>query len=245
MRPFARHYDAIYSDKNYDGDIEVLLNLTNRKSLGSCKILEIGAGTGSHTIRLARLCSRLFALEIDTDFADVARPKTTEHPNVQLLTTPVERLQETSFDGAVAFFNVLNYVAPPQMPAFLAGISSRLKTGGFFITDLWNADAVIADPPRPEVRRKQIGSTAVTQSISPLLDARQKTVQLDYEVVIRTANSQETFAETIKMHLWSLRELKAMLSEVGLDQVDFRDRRQPSSQATDLSWQVWMHATKQ
>lgn len=244
MRPFARHYDAVYSDKNYDGDIEVLLDLSKHKSLDSSKILEIGAGTGSHTIRLARLCSRLIALEIDTEFADVARQKTTKHPNVQLLTTPVEQLRETSFDGAVAFFNVLNYIAPSQMPTFLAGVSTRLKTGAFFIADLWNAEAVLADPPHPEVREKQIGSTAVSQSISPLLNARQKTVRLDYDVVIRTANSQETFAETIKMHLWNLQELTAMLSEVGFAQVEFRDRRQPASQATDLSWQVWMHATK-
>jgi SAM-dependent methyltransferase len=244
VRPFARYYDAIYSDKDYDRDIEVLALLSNGTDLGSSKILEIGAGTGSHTVRLAGLCSQVTALEIDTEFAELARQKTTEHPTVQLLTTPVERLQETSFDGAVAFFNVLNYITPPNMSTFLAGISTRLKTGGFFITDLWNAEAVLADPPRPEVRKKQVGSTAVTQSIAPHLDPGKKTVQLDYDVTISIGARQETFSEAIQMHLWDLRELTAMLREAGLTEVTFWDRRQPSRQATSSSWHVWMHTTK-
>lgn len=147
MRPFARHYDAVYSDKDYEADTGVLAQLLGRMDRQNSRLLEIGAGTGNHTLLLARQFRSITALEIDGDFAEVARLKTSGCPNVTILTTPVESLEETAFEGVAAFFNVFNYVSPSQMPSFLAAISERLKPNGRIVTDLWNGKAVLADPP--------------------------------------------------------------------------------------------------
>ncbi len=245
MRPFARHYDAVYSDKKYETDIGILTHLLGQLDRENSKLLEIGAGTGNHTLLLASLFSRITALEIDSDFADVARLKTSACSNVKVLTTPVESLEENAFDGIAAFFNVLNYISPSQMQAFLAAISARLKPGSHFVTDLWNGKAVLADPPRPETRTKKAGGTRVSQTITPFLDTADNSVRLDYEITVNTSDqATETFTESIRMHLWRLDELADMLNAAGLSQVRFWDRSHFPAPATDGSWHVWMSAIK-
>lgn len=245
MRPFARHYDAVYSDKDYEADIGVLVQLLGRMDRQNSSLLEIGAGTGNHTLLLAPHFRSITALEIDGDFADVARLKTSGCPNVTILKTPVESLQEEAFDGVAAFFNVFNYVPRSQMPSFLAAISARLKPDGRIVTDLWNGKAVLADPPRPETRTKKAGATVVSQAISPFLDTADRSVRLDYEISVSiTGKPTEAFSESLQMHLWSLDELAEMLGAAGLSQVQFWDRRLYPAPATDASWHVWMSAKK-
>lgn len=244
MRPFARHYDAVYADKDYDSDIAVLTALCGSANSSSETLLEIGAGTGSHTVRLAPLFNKVTAIEIDREFAEVARLKTAGCLNVRFTTTPVEDIQESEFTGVAAFFNVLNYIPPTQMRPFLAATSARLRVGGWFLTDLWNGKAVLADPPRPETRLKQAGPAVISQSITPALDTHANTVTLDYGVTITDGGSKETFSESLKMHVWKLDELVDLLAEVGLSQVQFWDRRRFPAPATDDSWQVWLRAIK-
>lgn len=244
MRPFARHYDAVYSDKNYDSDIAVLTTLCGSANSRNEMLLEIGAGTGSHTVRLAPLFGEVTAIEIDRDFAEIARLKASRCSNVRLTTTPVEDIQESGFDGVAAFFNVLNYISPAQMKPFLAATSARLRVGGWFLTDLWNGIAVLADPPRPETRHKRSGSAVISQSITPALDIHANTVTLDYGVTITDGESKVAFSESLKMYIWKLDELVDLLAEVGLSQVQLWDRRLFPAPATADSWQVWMRAIK-
>lgn len=244
MRPFARHYDTVYSDKDYGSDIAVLKALCGPANAVGEALLEIGAGTGSHTVRLASLFASVTAIEIDKEFAEVARLKVSNCSNVRLTTTPVAEIEGT-FQGVAAFFNVLNYISPTQMRPFLAAISARLQVGGWFLTDLWNGKAVLADPPRPETRLKQAGETVISQSITPTLNADANTVTLDYGVTITKGQSVEAFSERLKMYVWNLDELVDMLAEAGLAQVQFWDRRLFPAPATEGSWQVWLRAIKQ
>src|SRR5262245_55263274 len=128
VRPFARHYDSIYSDKDYESDITVLTTLCG-EGLGARHLLEIGAGTGNHTIRLARLVQRLVSIEIDPDFAEVAQLKirNAASTNIDFKAVPIENLPYSDFDGAAAFFNVLNYIAPGRRQSFVEALAARLK----------------------------------------------------------------------------------------------------------------------
>jgi len=234
----------VYSDKNYDAEIRVLTQLLDHADLKHAKLLEIGAGTGNHTVRLASLFGEVVALEIDRDFADLARLKTSACSNVRVQTTRVEDLDERAFDGVAAFFNVLNYISPLHIQGFLAAISARLKSGSWFVTDLWNGRAVMEAPPRRETRLKQRGSTEVSQTITPFLDIAENTVRLDYDITVTQSEKVESFTESLRMHLWRSDELTAMLNNVGLCQVQFWDRRQFPAPASDASWHVWMRAIK-
>lgn len=246
MRPFARHYDAIYADKDYDSDIAVLSTLCDGKDLSASRMLEIGAGTASHTVRLASRVKELVSVEIDLDFAALARRKVeaAAHANVALSSSPLEQLADGEFDGAAAFFHVLNYIAPRDRLPFLKALSARLAPGAWFVTDMWNGDAVMRDPPRCETRNKTFGSMTIQQKITPTVDVAAREVTLGYAIDVHQGGTMERFAEELKLYIWALGDLKEMLVEAGFSDVQFWDwRRFPEPAAPD-SWRVWMRAIR-
>lgn len=246
MRPFARHYDAIYADKDYDSDISVLSALCGADGLPATRVLEIGAGTGSHTIRLAPRVKELVSVEIDLDFATLARRKieAADLVNVQFSSFPLDQLPEGGFDGVAAFFHVLNYIDPDDLLPFLKAMSARLVPGAWLVTDMWNGDAVMRDPPRCETRNKTVGTTTIQQKITPAFDAAAGIVTVNYEIDVDHDGSIERFAEALKLHIWPLSDLEGMLGEAGFSEIQFWDWRQFPAPANGLSWRVWMRAIR-
>jgi SAM-dependent methyltransferase len=246
VRPFARHYDSIYADKDYDSDIGVLSALCGSKQLSTSRVLEIGAGTASHTVLLASRAKELVSVEIDLDFATLARQKVeaAAHTNVKLSNRPLGQLADGGFDGAAAFFHVLNYIAPDDRLVFLKALSARLVPGAWFVTDMWNGDVVMREPPRRETRDKTFGTTTIRQKIVPTIDARARTVTLGYEIDVRQGGTNERFAEELKLYIWPMSDLEKMLVEAGFTDVQFWDWRRFPAPATDDSWRVWMRAIR-
>lgn len=246
VRPFAQHYDTIYADKDYGSDIAVLSTLCGDRSLGGSRILEIGAGTGSHSVLMAPLVKELVSVEIDSDFAVLAQEKinAAASTNARLTVGPIERLTDDKFDGAAAFFHVLNYIAPEDRLSFLTALAARLVPGAWFITDLWNGDAVRRDPPRHETRNKTDGTLAIRQAITPTFDPASGKVTLGYEIDIRDGGSIERFAEELKLYIWPSDELTEALGKAGFSDVEFWDfRRFPAPVGPD-SWRMWMRAIR-
>lgn len=245
VRPFVRHYDSIYADKDYDSDIAVLKTFCGA-SLGGQRILEVGSGTANHTIRLASLVREIVGIDVDVDFGKLARRKLdlAGTANVVLKVLPLEQLDDGDFDGAVALFNVLNYLAPNLRAPFAEALAARLKPGAWFLADLWNGDVVLADPPLHETRHKANGSTRIRQDITPRLDAHAGTLALRYEIDVEQGADVEHFSEQLLMHVWPLSDVERTFRVAGFDDIDFRDRRRFPAKIAGDSWHAWMHAKK-
>jgi cyclopropane fatty-acyl-phospholipid synthase-like methyltransferase len=72
---------------------------------GNGRILEIGAGTGKATRRLAERGFGITALELGAGLADVARGKLADFTNVRVVTADFEAWEpvEAGFDSIVSF----------------------------------------------------------------------------------------------------------------------------------------------
>jgi SAM-dependent methyltransferase len=245
-RPFVQYYDVIYGDKDYDKDIETFAALAGVSTVAGKKVIEIGAGTGNHTFRLALKVGELVSVEIDTDFAEVLRSKLADgtQRNVSIFDCPIEALPEMGFDAAVAFFHVLNYIGQEHMESFLGGLAKRLKPGAHFIADVWNGAAAMLDPPREEVRRKTIGTTHVVQRIQPSIDIVRRTVTLNYEIDIGTEGQMNKLTERIQLYLWHREELERALHQAGFSDVTFWDYRLYPVHARAESWRLWLRAIR-
>lgn len=245
VRPFVRHYDSIYADKDYDSDIAVLKAFCGTSFEGQ-RILEVGSGTANHTIRLAPLAREIVGIDIDLEFGQLARRKVdlAGIGNVVLRNLPLDQLDDGDFDGAVALFNVLNYLAPDVRAQFAEALAARLKPGAWFLADLWNGDVVLGDPPLHETRHKVNGSTRIRQDITPRLDADAGTLELRYEIEIEQGADVEYFSERLLMYVWPLADVERTFRAAGFDAVDFRDRRRFPAKIAGDSWHVWLHAKK-
>lgn len=245
-RPFAAHYDLIYADKDYGRDIAAFAALAGAENLPAMRVLEIGAGTGNQSLRLAESVRELVAVEIDPDFFDVLAAKVAARgpANLTLERDPVERLGPEQFDAAAAFFHVLNYVEPGRMPGFLAALAARLKAGAPLIADLWNGIAALDDPPRAERREKRAGEARVIQEIVPALDRDTRRVTLDYAIEIDDRGRKVRFHETLRLYLWLQEEIASLLAAAGFHKITFHDYARFPMPATKQSWRIWLHATR-
>lgn len=237
-RPFVANYDEIYVDKDYGKDIRDFVAMSGAGS--ASRVLEIGAGTGNQTLRLAALAASVTAVEIDADFAAAAARKLASVPNVELHRGPLDSLAASGFDAAAAFFHVLNYVA--DLPAFAAAVAARLQPGAPFIADVWNVDAVERDPPRPETRVKPIRGGEVRQTIEPTLDLPGKRVRLHYDITLARDGNETRFSEDLDLLLWDRRDLERAFTERGFRSVEFWDYRKFPAPARDTSWRLWLRA---
>ena len=243
-RPFAIHYDLLYADKNYAGDIKVLARLAAPQSIADSRVLEIGAGTGNHTARLTKLAKSVLSIEIDPDFADVLETKMrVDWPvNLRFERRPIAEIDEHGFDVAVALFHVLNYIGPNDLSDFCASVAARLRPGGIFIADTWNGIAALRDPPRREVRRKQAAGKQILQRMEPYFQPSDRRLWLDYTIEISDENSAQSFGERLSLYLWSPEELEAALRHAGFATVRVWDYRAFPEPARPDSWQLWVMA---
>jgi SAM-dependent methyltransferase len=246
VRPFAKHYDLVYADKNYGKDIADFAEIAGADRLRNMRVLEIGAGTGNQSLRLAHIVRDLVAVEIDQDFYELlaAKVSASELPGIRPERRPIGELPPEPFDAAVAFFHVLNYVDPADMPAFLSALAARMKPGAPLVADLWNGVAALGDPPKPEMREKQPGSARVLQRIAPRLDPRTRRLTLDYEIDIDEGGSRAHFRETLELYLWLQEEIAVLLAQAGFHKIAFYDYARFPMPATDRSWRVWLHAAR-
>lgn len=245
-RPFAKHYDLVYADKDYDKDIADFAQLVGADRLRNMRVLEVGAGTGNQSLRLAGMVRELVAVEIDPDFFELLAGKVSSSDmlGIRLERRPIGDLPLEPFDAAAAFFHVLNYVGPADMPAFLSALAERLKTDAPLVADLWNGAAALADPPMSEVREKRPGSARVLQRIVPKLDHQTRRLTLAYEIDIQDGDSQTRFHETLELYLWLREEIAALLADAGFRKIAFYDYARFPMPATDRSWRVWLHAAR-
>ena len=125
----------------------------------------------------------------------------------------------------------------------LRKLVKALRPGGWLLTDLWNAEVVLADPPRAEVRTKKARGLELTQSIAPKLDRERRAVRLDYDIVVK-GGADLRFTESLEMYLHDLSSLRASLGLLGFGDIRLFDRRHFPADADAKSWHVWLAARK-
>jgi ubiquinone/menaquinone biosynthesis C-methylase UbiE len=70
---FYRYYDALFAGKDYRGEIQRALSLAGIRQ--GARVLEIGAGTGNHTLACAELGHTVLGVEVDGRMAARAEEK--------------------------------------------------------------------------------------------------------------------------------------------------------------------------
>ena len=246
MRPFVQHYDAIYSDKDYRADTEILRGLV--KPPARPHLLEIGAGTGNQTLLLNEWAD-VTAVETDADFMEILRQKCAAQPSITIFEKDIGALPAMQGDGAAAYFHVVNYIHDEHTLAHLfKEIAGRLKPKAPFLFDMWHGECVMSDPPRATTRVKAfsnyLGKGIVTQIIKPALDMPRRTVTLNYTITVEMEDQAALapFDETIRLHLWRQNEIVAALRQAGFYEIEFHDGRNFAQAATAQSWTLWVTA---
>mgnify|MGYP001559770430 FL=1 len=202
---YSKYYDLLNQAKPYKKEIEFIYKW-------ACKpetIFDIGAGTASYWKYYPKN-TILFGIDKSEDMVKQSCGR------VSWLDITLGTLPWPPFDCATALFDVMNYI-----PLHDWWRNIPLKSGGYFIFDLWHKEKVDAEGFKTTIKRIE----DVTRIVKPLgYDG--KKVRL--EVWIGCGKKEHT--EIHEMYVYSFDDIKRFCGK-DFEIVDTRSGK---------DWQMWM-----
>lgn len=131
----AKHYDAVYSEKNYEAEAEHLVSLIRERVPGAKTLLDVACGTGKHLEYLANVfdCT---GVDLDDEMLAVAKERV---PAVTLHAGDMcDFVLGTQFDVVTCLFSSIGYTKTVEhMERAVASMASHVLPGGILIVEPW------------------------------------------------------------------------------------------------------------
>lgn len=187
---YARFYDALYVDKDYESECDFLERIFERYGSGRVRsILDLGCGTGGHALPLAQRGFTVTGVDRSVAMLAEARKKAGEivssESDVKFVEADIQDLDlGKTFDAVVAMFAVVSYLtANDDLLRMFRAVRRHLAPGGLFVFDAWHGPAVLAE--RPADRYKIMGRSPerVIRFVHPELDWLHHVVDVHYKVL--------------------------------------------------------------
>lgn len=141
----AKFYDKIWGKHDYDADVKFLDALFRK--YGCKRIIDIGCGTGNHSIRLSRLGYELTGVDISSAMLKIAKEKD-KRAMVRFVQGDMRKMvkiirKDEKFDAAICLGQTLSsLVTNREIRVFFRGLSKVLERDGLFIFNARNAKKI-------------------------------------------------------------------------------------------------------
>jgi SAM-dependent methyltransferase len=163
---FGEEYLQLYPHRN-DADADAVVGLIRRTLpwKPGWRVLDVGCGAGRHARALAQAGANVFGLDLSMSLLRRAREATT----APLIRADMRELpiRPASMDLTVNLFTSFGYFSNDQEhDEALAGMLRTVRTGGWFVLDFLNAEAVSRGLVPHETIALGTGPARVTRRLS-------------------------------------------------------------------------------
>lgn len=244
---FYGYYDILFKSKDYSKETEIVFKLAKKYGKAPTTVLEIGAGTGNHTIEIAKKATTVLAIDTDPNMVHLAKEKidNLNIKNVTVTEKSIEQLDSQSFDLSLALFNVVTYISEiDQLVSFMKGVSTHLAPDGIFIFDCWNGVAAIKDPPKSKNITVHQNGKLIESNLTSKTDLFNQKTTLNYNIRVTNGKFTEEDDFSFDQILWTPMQIIQALKEAGLEMIFCSPLMEPESKATDKDWKIMFVARK-
>ncbi|MGC8932332.1 MAG: class I SAM-dependent DNA methyltransferase [Candidatus Methanodesulfokora sp.] len=228
MDQYALYYDLLYANRDVKREVDFIESIIQRFSYVKVKkILDVGCGTGIHSIELGRRGYNVLGIDISEEMIKRAREKAKGMENVGFLVGDASNIVfNERFDAAIAMYGVTSYFTDDEaLIKFLNSIRHSLVKGGLFIFDTWNVfgvsdKRVYYEMPSPEFRKS--GNILAIKESTWTIDLMNQLADVDisWSIVDLSKGSVDVFNHRIKLRLFTPREIKYILRDCGFQLCD-------------------------
>jgi len=240
---YAAQYDQLYADKNYAGECDLVEAAIRRHGILQTKtVLDVGCGTGSHALELARRGYSVTGVDLSQHMLDEAAKKASTLPPSQRPhwirgdTRTFDTGQQ--HDAAIMMFAVVGYLTTnDDVLMGLHNIRRQLKSTALLVCDFWYGPSVLLEQPTDRVRVQSTGERRVIRAASTTLDVEHHTADVTFK--LWSLQGDKLTDETTEMHrlrYFFPQEFALFLSQTGFALQSLSAFPSLDAQLTDENW---------
>jgi SAM-dependent methyltransferase len=183
---YADAYDVLYQDKDYQAECDLIQQVFQKYSTRPIRqILDLGSGTGNHTLPLAQQGYEVVGVERSENMLAHARRKAAKQAPgrpVHFQHGDIRNVElGRQFDAALIMFAVLGYQhANADVLAALRTARRHLRQGGLLVFDVWYGPAVLRERPSQRVKVIPTPNGKILRVASGKLDTFRHLCTTDY-----------------------------------------------------------------
>jgi SAM-dependent methyltransferase len=242
---YANCYDALYNEKNYQAECDLIEQLFRTYADGQVKrVLDLGCGTGNHALPLSARGFEVIGVDRSESMLAQARNKAAQSAYSKPAVFHKADLRDLDlhrhFDAVLIMFAVLGYqLTNADVIAALRAARRHLRSRGLLLFDVWYGPAVLFQ--RPSGRRKIIPTSVgkLLRASTSELDTRRQTCTVRYHVWTFAAEQllSENEEEHTVRYFFPL-ELSLFLESSGFALVRLGAFPQFDAEPDEKSWNV-------
>lgn len=213
---YARYYDLLYRDKDYDGEVRFINGLIRKHAQNAKHLLELGCGTGIHAEKLATAGYSVHGVDLSAEMLKCAKERLRYLPEkeAKMLSFSCGDIRQfhhgNRFDAVISLFHVMSYqTSNADLVAVFNTVKQHLNPKGVFIFDCWYGPAVLSDPPVVRVKRLEDERIEITRVAEPEMYPNENRVDVHYQVFIKDkfTGKVEILKETHRMRYLFMPEI--------------------------------------
>lgn len=241
---YANQYDALYGDKDYVAECDLVAAAAKAHRVAMNRILDIGCGTGAHSLEWARRGTACVGVDMSPSMIALAEDKAAELPDAvrpEFLVGDAQSFRaDGEFDVATMMFAVLGYMnSNDAVLAALRNVRSHLRPGGLFAFDCWYGPAVLGVRPEDRVRIVDGPRSQTIRSASTAIDSFRHLAHVTFRLWTVEGDRYLGYTEeTHAMRYFFPQELELLLRMAGFDLLSIRTFP-GDDEPSDDSWNIF------
>ena len=245
---YASAYDGLYADKDYDAECDLIESIVRSHEPSATRILDLGCGTGAHSIRLVRRGFLVTGVDRSSSMLEQAELKAQELEDRSAITFRQGDLLSldlaTRYDVALMMFAVLGYqLENRDVLAALRSARRHLRSGGLLVFDVWYGPAVLHERPSQRVKSVVTDRGETLRFTTGELDVVRHLCTVTYRVWrIEEGRVVKTTEETHSVRYFFPLELAFYLEQSGFELVRIGAFPDFSTEPDETTWNVLVAA---
>lgn len=242
-KDYSTSYDLLYEEKDYDSECDLLERIIKKHCTSKVRsILDLGCGTGNHTLRFAERGYEMTGVDRSNDMLDIARQKTRDKGlSCEFFESDIKAFDNSKkYDVVIMMFAVLGYhLENEEVIRALRTVRTHLKKGGLFICDVWYGPAVLHQKPCEKIRVIQREDTEIIRVSAGDLDSFHHCVDVRFHLwTIKKGRVCSKTSEDHSMRFFFPQEIPVLFDISGMEMKEIRAFPEWDRQPDDETWNV-------